>query len=90
MSLWSLWWSVVKQLSPAFSRLRTFLWFALALGAMCVRPDLGGVTSLIRSLGLRPDCYGSLLRLFHSGGFNTQRLARLWTGIVLARLRPLL
>ena len=90
MSLWSLWWSVVKQLSPAFSRLRTFLWFALALGAMCVRPDLGGVTSLIRSLGLRPDCYGSLLRLFHSGGFNTQRLARLWTGIVLERLRPLL
>jgi len=90
MHLWSIWRGFVELLRPAFSRLRIFLWFALALGAVCVRPDLSGVTSLIRSLGLNPACYGSLLRLFHSEGFNTQRLACLWTKVVLERLRPLL
>ena len=72
---------------PAFSRSLTFLWFALALAAVCVRPDLAGVTSLVRSLGLMPACYGSLLRLFHSTGFDRQRLARLWTRTALAFLR---
>lgn len=87
MHLWSIWWIFVEPLRPAFSRLRTFLWFALALGALCVRPDLGGVTSLVRSLGLKPACYESLLRLFHSEGFNIQRLSCLWTKVVLERLK---
>jgi len=87
MRLWSVWWSCVGRLRPAFSRSLTFLWFALALAAVCVRPDLAGVTSLVRSLGLKPGCYGSLLRLFHSTGFDRQRLARLWTRTALAFLR---
>src|SRR5574344_1036894 len=77
MRIWSVWWSCVERLRPAFSRSLTFLWFALALAAVCVRPDLAGVTSLVRSLGLKPGCYGSLLRLFHSTGFDPQGLA--WT-----------
>ena len=87
MGLWSVWWSCVERLRPAFKRSRTFLWFALALAAVCVRPDLAGVTSLVRSLGLEPACYGSLLRLFHSTGFDTQCLARLWTRTALALLQ---
>ena len=79
MGLWSVWWSCVERLRPAFSRSRTFLWFALALAAVCVRPDLAGVTSLVRSLGLKASGYGSLLRLFHSTGIDAQRLAHLWT-----------
>ena len=86
MRLWSVWWSCVERLRPAFSRSRIFLWFALALAAACVRPDLAGVTSLIRSLGLKSTCYGSLLRLFHSTGFDPQRLACLWTQTALAIL----
>ncbi|MDD3546587.1 MAG: transposase [Kiritimatiellae bacterium] len=86
MGLWSVWWSCVERLRPAFSRSRTFLWFALALAAACVRPDLAGVTSLVRSLGLEPACYGCLLRLFHSTGFDAERLARLWTQSALALL----
>lgn len=87
MHLWSVWWSCVERLRPAFSRSRIFLWFALALAAVCVRPDLAGVTSLVRSLGLKPACYGSLLRLFHSTGFDPQCLARLWTRTALAILQ---
>ena len=87
MGLWLVWWSCVERLRPAFSRSRTFLWFALALAAACVRPDLAGVTSLVRSLGLEASCYGSLLRLFHSTGFEAPRLARIWTRTALLILR---
>ena len=50
MALWILWWSQVSQLRPAFSRSRTFFWFAAALAASCVRHDLLGVSSLVRAL----------------------------------------
>ena len=88
MLLWTRWWSLAEQLRPAFSRRRTFLWFALALAAVCARPDLAGVTSLIRSLGLLGACYGGLLRMFHSGGVDAPRLATVWTQVALSRLKP--
>ena len=50
LPLWFQWWSLVRQLRPAFRRTRTFLWFALTLLAMSVRVDLLGVTSLVRAL----------------------------------------
>ena len=68
MRLWSVWWSCVEPLRPAFSRGRTFLWFAAAVAAACVRPDLAGVTSFVRALGLRRTCYAGLLAMFHSTG----------------------
>jgi hypothetical protein len=83
MDLWSVWWSCVIRLRPAFSRSRTFMWFALALAAACVRPDLAGVTSLVRALGLHASCYASLLGLFHSTGIDVRRLARCWSRAVL-------
>ncbi len=87
MHLWTRWWSLAEQLRPAFSRRRTFLWFALALAAVCARPDLAGVTSLVRSLGLLDACYGGLLRMFHSGGVDTPCLAAVWTRAVLAIMK---
>ncbi len=87
MHLWTRWWSLAEQLRPAFSRRRTFLWFVLALAAVCARPDLAGVTSLVRSLGLLDACYGGLLRMFHSGGVDTPRLAAVWTRAVLAIMK---
>ena len=66
MLLWSHWWFIVSQLRPACSRQRTFLWLAVALAAMAVRRDLGGVTSFVRALGLKSACYGCLLDFFHS------------------------
>ena len=39
------------MLRPAFSRQRTFLWFATAVAGLTVRTDLLGVTSIVRALG---------------------------------------
>ena len=83
MKLWSAWWMVVRELRPACSRGRTFLWLAVALAGVCVREDLFGVTSLVRVFGLTVPCYDRLLDFFHSPGLDPERLARHWTALVL-------
>jgi len=90
MSLWITWWNLVLSLRPAFGRHRTFLWFAAALAAFCVRGDLRGVTSFVRALGLRRAFYDRLLDFFHSPAVGLPRLTALWTGLVLRVLGPLL
>ena len=86
MKLWQIWWNLVSDLRPAFSRTRTFLWFTAALAGICIRPDLAGVTSIIRALGLRQQCYDRLLDMFHSKAIDLDRLTRIWTSLVLRRL----
>jgi hypothetical protein len=90
MELWLVWWNQVRQLRPAFSRTRTFVWFAVALAATCVRTDLLGVTSLVRALGLREHFYDRLLDCFHSRALDLDALTRLWVSLVLSTLRPFL
>ena len=83
MLLWSHWWLIVSQLRPACSRQRSFLWLAVTLAALGVRRDLGGVTSFVRALGLKPACYGCLLDFFHSPAVCVDALARIWVRVVL-------
>ena len=66
LSLWGLWWNAILLLRPAFSRLRTFLWFATIVAGLTVRAELLGVTSIVRALNLRPRLYTTLLKNFHS------------------------
>ena len=46
LSLWGIWWSAILALRPAFSRLRTFMWFVTAVAGLTVRVDVLGVTSI--------------------------------------------
>ena len=50
--LWRAFWRALQPLRPACSRTATFLWLGVVLAALCLRPDLAGVTSLVRALGL--------------------------------------
>lgn len=78
LTLWSAWWGALAPLRPACARSATFLWLTAVLAALCFRPDLAGVTSLLRALGLRRCCYYSLLHFFHSDALNLDTLTRLW------------
>src|SRR5271170_6245576 len=49
--LWRAIGRAVQPLRPACSRTTTFLWLMVVLAALCLRPDLAGVTSLVRGLG---------------------------------------
>lgn len=82
MKLWLKWWSEVKHLRGAFSRKRTFLWFCLCIAGITARKDLAGVTSIIRSLGLREIFYDRLLDCFHSSSINLNLLTVLWTKLI--------
>jgi hypothetical protein len=83
MLLWLNWWSQIQQLSYAFSRKRTFLWFALCIAGITVRKDLAGVSSILRALGLRELFYDRLLDCFHSTAIKLDLLVVLWTKLVL-------
>jgi len=83
LSLWGIWWNAILLLRPAFSRLRTFMWFATAVAGLTVRVELLGVTSIVRALNLRPGLYTKLLDHFHSSGIKLDRLSALWAQIVL-------
>src|SRR5664279_3511650 len=87
MPLWLLWWSALQMVRPAFSQLRTFLWFATAVAGFTVRTELLGVTSIVRALKLKPNCYERLIRNLHSSAVRLDKLSALWTQAVL-RLFP--
>src|SRR6202166_4718440 len=87
LSLWGLWWNAILLLRPAFSRLRTFLWFATIVAGLTVRVELLGVTSIVRALNLRPGLYTKLLKNFHSSALKLDRLSALWAQAAL-RLFP--
>jgi hypothetical protein len=82
MILWIQWWGMVRQLRPAFRRETTFRWFALCLVGLTVRPDLRGVTSLIRALGLKEVFYDRMLDFFHSKAILVDPLAALWCRLI--------
>jgi hypothetical protein len=80
--LWKVWWEMVCELRPACARTRTFLWMSVCLAGMAIRKDLAGVTSIVRVLGLVPDCYDRLLDFFHSPALCLEKLTRLWRALV--------
>lgn len=83
---WLAWWRAVQDLRPACRRALTFLWLATVLAALCLRPDLAGVTSLMRSLGLLDVCYPCLLHFFPSDALPVAQLTAAWLRAVQASL----
>jgi hypothetical protein len=76
--LWTAFWRALQPFRPACARTTTFLWLAVVLAGFCLRPDLAGVTSLVRGLGLSDASYYGLLHFFHSPALNLEQLTRLW------------
>jgi len=59
------------------------MWFALVLAGLAVRPDLLGVTSLVRALCFREEFYHSLLHFFHSRAVKLDALSQLWFSLII-------
>src|SRR5919197_1981813 len=76
--LWLAWLRALQPLRPACSRTTPMPWLVVVLLALCLRPDLAGVTSLIRSLGLSEASYYCRLHFFHSPALDLERLTQLW------------
>jgi hypothetical protein len=86
--IWHSWWEAVALLQPAFTHAATFYWFAVVVAGMMVRTDkLGGLTSIMRALKLKPCFYSALVRNVHSNAVQLEDLSALWSKIVM-RLFP--
>ncbi len=59
---------------PCFSRNAAFKWFAIVTAGLMLRPDKLGLTSVIRELSLRVDCYECMA---HFSAQNPGRLGSL-------------
>jgi len=78
MELWTAWFAAVASLRPACVRWKTFAWMVAVLLGFSIRPELAGVTSIVRVLELAPPLYLRLLALFHSRALKLDRLSELW------------
>jgi hypothetical protein len=68
-----------------FSRKAAFKWFVTIVIGIMVRTDkLGGVTSVIRSLGLAP-AYDRLIRFFRSDAWDLKDMERTWQEFVMGK-----
>ena len=76
--LWLAWLRALQPLRSACARRTTFLWLVVVIAAFCLRPDLAGVTSLVRSLGLSDASYYCLLHFFHSPALPLEALTAAW------------
>jgi hypothetical protein len=83
MALWMAWWDAIWLLRPAFSRLRSFMWFATVVAGFTVRTELLGVTSILRAIKLRPVLYNKPRDSLHSSAVQLDQLSALWTQAVL-------
>jgi hypothetical protein len=63
--------------------MRTFLWFVICLAGITIRRDFLGVTSIVRTLGLKGICYDRILDFYHGTGLKLDKLTHTWVRIVL-------
>jgi hypothetical protein len=63
--------------------MRTFLWFVTCLAGITIRKDFLGVTSIVRTLGLKGICYDRILDFYHGTGLKLDKLTHTWVRIVL-------
>jgi hypothetical protein len=81
--LWISWIKIVWELRTAFFHTRTFSYAVVELMGFSTRHDLFGVTSFVRSTGIRPRYYQCFLDFFPSTAINLQMLITIWVSIAL-------
>ena len=52
---------ILKMFGSCFSREAAYQWFVILVVGLMIRDDHLGVTSVIRDLGLRPECYETMM-----------------------------
>ena len=61
-----------------FSRKAAFRWFVIITLGLMLRSDKLGVTSVIRDLALRPDCYVSMIHFFRASSWSLESIRQRW------------
>jgi hypothetical protein len=81
--------TILTQFRSCFKRNSTFANFVIIVIGMLLRKDFRGVSSIVSSLRLEPQCYDNLIHFFRSTAFTLNDLMIKWVDIV-AKSAPLL
>src|ERR1700692_4635834 len=57
LSLWGIWWNAILLLRPAFSRLRTFMWFVTAVAGLTGRGEILGVLHICGAVAVNAGLF---------------------------------
>lgn len=79
---------ILSSFESCFSRKAAFRWFVILTIGLMLRSDKLGITSVIRDLALKPDCYLSMLHFFRASSWALDRIRQCWFQTVL-RFFPL-
>ena len=74
--------STLSEFKKCFSRTATYKWFVIVILGLLTRTDQLGVTSFIRSLGLKEKCYEPLIHFFRSTAYCLNDIKKVWISIV--------
>ena len=65
---------ILSSFESCFSRKAAFRWFVILTIGLMLRSDKLGITSVIRDLALKPDCYLSMLHFFRASSWALDRI----------------
>lgn len=74
--------NILCYFESCFSRKAAFRWFVTITIGLMLRSDKLGVTSVIRDLALRPECYDSLLHFFRASSWSLEEIRKRWFSAV--------
>ena len=79
---------ILEGFRQEFSYKSAYKWLIVLVIGIMIRTDKLGVTSVIRDLALRPECYESMIRFFRASSWRLFSLQAAWLRIV-SRQAPL-
>ncbi len=74
---------ILSRFQSCFSRKAAFRWFVILVVGLMLRSDHLGVTSVIRDLALRHDCYETMIHFFRASSWKLDSLVSRWYQAVL-------
>ena len=80
--------NILYNFQVCFKRKETFLWFVLIVFGMLLRDNQRGVSSIIGTLGLNPDCYELIIHFFRSKAYDLKILKLNWIEIAIKNIKP--
>lgn len=79
--------NILSSFKDIFSRKAAYQWFVAIIIGIMARADKLGVTSVIRSLGLRPDTYEPMLKFFRPSSWSLEKARNRWQDTVARQTR---
>jgi hypothetical protein len=75
--------TVLMSFEKCFTRKAAFRWFVVIIIGLILRSDFAGITSIIRTLGLTPNCYEALVHFFASDAWKLSTIRQHWINVVM-------